>query len=232
MEWVRDSVERVRPHQTLVGGILAGNVVALIIAGTASLLTDRSAFEEFGPMQTLKAAQLLLAGVAGYYIYTRFWRLPQAGQRIDAPGSFFWIISGAGLIWLGIDDYFGIHERVGDVIENDLGVTGPLLNNPDDVILLGYGIIGLTVIAIFLGELMRSRASFPLLVTGIGFLIISQAIDFFAPEGSALGGVENPTNIIGAGFLLSAYLVKLREVWSELPAAPESTAVGGLPSEP
>ncbi len=183
-------------------------------------------------MQTLKAAQLLLAGVAGYYIYTRFWRLPQAGQRVDAPGSFFWIISGAGLIWLGIDDYFGIHERVGDVIENDLGVTVPLLNNPDDVILLGYGIIGLTVIAIWLGELMRSRAAFPLLATGIGFLIISQAIDFFAPEGSVLGGVENPTNIIGAGFLLSGYLVKLREVWSELPAAPESTAVGGLPSEP
>ena len=232
VEWVRDSVERVRPHGTLVAAILAVNVVALIVAGTASLLTDRSAFEEFGPMQTLKAAQLLLAGVAGYYIYTRFWRLPQAGQRVDAPGSFFWIISGVGLIWLGIDDYFGIHERVGDVLENDLGVTVPLLNNPDDVILLGYGIIGLTVIAIFFGELMRSRAAFPLLATGIGVLIISQAIDFFAPEGSALGGVENPTNIIGAGFLLSAYLVKLREVWSELPAAPESTAVGGLPSEP
>ena len=232
VEWVRDSVERVRPHGTLVAVILAVNVVALIVAGTAYLLTDRSAFGEFGPMQTLKAAQLLLAGVAGYYIYTRFWRLPQAGQRIDAPGSFFWIISGAGLIWLGIDDYFGIHERAGDVLENDLGVTVPLLNNPDDVFVLGYGIVGLTVGAIFFGELLRSRATFPLLATGIGLLVVSLAVDFFAPEGSPSGGLEDPTNIIGAGFVLSAYLVKLREVWSELPAAPESTAVGGLPSEP
>ncbi|KKL21779.1 hypothetical protein LCGC14_2442020, partial [marine sediment metagenome] len=232
--WVRDAIESLRPHWTLVGGILAVNAVGLIIAGTAFIVTDNRAatFGEFGPMQTLKAAQLLLAGVAGYYIYTRFWRLPQAGQRIDAPGSFFWIISGAGLIWLGIDDYFGLHERGGDVLENGLGVTVPLLNNPDDVIVLGYGIIGLTVGAIFFGELLRSRATFPLLATGIGLLVVSLAVDFFAPEGSASGGLEDPTNIIGAGFLLSAYLVKLREVWSELPAAPESTAVGGLPSEP
>jgi len=183
-------------------------------------------------MQTLKASQMLLAGVAGYYIYTRFWRLPQAGQRVDAPGSFFWIISGAGLIWLGIDDYFGLHERGGDVLSNGLGVTVPLLNNPDDVIVLGYGIIGLTVGAIFFGELLRSRATFPLLATGIGLLVVSLAVDFFAPEGSPSGGLEDPTNIIGAGFVLSAYLVKLREVWSELPAAPEPTADGGLPSEP
>ena len=232
--WVRDAIESLRPHWNLVGGILAVNVVGLIVAGTAFIVTDnRSAtFAEFGPMQTLKAAQLLLSGIAGYYIYTRFWRLPEAGQRIDAPGSFFWIISGAGLIWLGIDDYFGLHERGGDVLENSLGVTVPLLNNPDDVFVLGYGIIGLTVSGIFFGELLRSRAAFPLLATGIGLLVVSLAVDFFAPEGSALAGVEDPTNIIGAGFVLSAYLVKLREVWSELPAAPESTAVGGLPSEP
>jgi len=232
--WVRDAIESLRPHWSLVGGILAVNSVGLIIAGTAFIVTDnRSAtFGEFGPMQTLKASRLLLAGVAGYYIYTRFWRLPQAGQRVDAPGSFFWILSGLGLVWLGIDDYFGLHERGGDVLENGLGVTVPLLNNPDDVIVLGYGIIGLTVGAIFFGELLRSRATFPLLATGIGLLVVSLAVDFFAPEGSPSGGLEDPTNIIGAGFLLSAYLVKLREVWSELPAAPESTAVGGLPSEP
>ncbi|MFQ6019407.1 MAG: hypothetical protein ACE5KW_01480 [Dehalococcoidia bacterium] len=232
--WIRDSAERLRPHRTLVAAILAANVVALTVAAIAGGLTGKlsGTFGEFGPMQTLKAAELLLAGVAGYYIYTRFWRLPQAGQRVDAPGSFFWIISGAGLVWLGLDDYFQIHERVGDLLEEGLGTTVPLLNNFDDLILLGYGIIGLAVFAIFLGELMRSRAVFPLLATGIGFLVISQAIDFFAPEGTVLAGVENPTNIIGAGFILTAYLVKLREVWSELPAVRGPIVAGGLPSEP
>ena len=233
-EWVRDAIENLRPHRNLVGGVLAVNVLAMSIAAIVGGLTGMldEAFGEYGPMQTLKAAQLLLAGVAGYYIYTRFWRLPQAGQRVDAPGSFFWIISGAGLVWLGIDDYFGIHESVGDALEGGLGTTVPVLNNFDDLILLGYGIIGLTVVAIFLGELMRSRATFPLLMTGIGFLIISQAVDFFIPEGTAISGVENPTNIIGAGFILAAYLVKLREVWNELPAADEPQVTGGLPSEP
>ena len=182
-------------------------------------------------MQTLKAAQLLLTGVAGYYIYTRFWRLPQAEQRVDAPGSFFWILSGAGLVWLGIDDYFGIRNQVGDAIQSSLGLTTPLVGL-DDLILVGYGIIGLTAVAIFFGELLRSRAAFSLLATGIGFVIISQAADIIAPDGTTLAGVEVPVGVIGAGFLLSAYLVKLQGVWSELPAAPESTAVGGLPSEP
>ncbi len=232
--WIKDAIENLRPNWNLVGGILAVNVVALIIAAVAFALTGNRqlTFGEFGPLQTLKAGQLLVAGVAGYYIYTRFWRLPQAEQRIDTPGSFFWILSGAGLVWLGIDDYFGLHERAGDFLENDLGVTVPLLNNPDDVIVLGYGIIGLTLGFIFFGELMRSRATFPLLATGIGLLGVSLLVDFFAPEGSPPAGLEEPTNLIGGGLVLSAYLLKLREVWSELPAAPESTETGGLPSEP
>ena len=231
--WVTDSAQRLRPHRAVVMSILATTVVALVVAAIVGGLTGSilEAFGEYGPMQTLKAAQLLLTGVAGYYIYTRFWRLPQAEQRVDAPGSFFWILSGAGLAWLGIDDYFGIRNQVGDAIHSSLGLTTPLVGL-DDLILVGYGIIGLTVVAIFFGELLRSRAAFSLLATGIGFLIISQAADIIAPDGTTLAGVEVPIGVIGAGFLLSAYLVKLHEVWSELPAAPESTAVGGLPSEP
>ncbi len=232
LAWVGDAADQLRPHRTVVLSILAANGVALVVAAIVGGLTGKlsETFGEFGPMQAIRAAELLLAGVAGYYIYTRFWRLPQAGQRVDAPGSFFWILSGAGLVWLGVDDYFGIREQVGDAIQNGLGVTVPLLDY-DDLILLGYGVVGLTTVAIFLAELMRSRAAFPLLATGIGFLIVSRASDLFGSEGTVLAGVEVPTDVIGAGFLLSAYLVKLREVWSELPADPEPTVAGGLPSE-
>jgi hypothetical protein len=232
LAWVRVSVERLRPHRTLVTSILAANAVALAVAAIAGGLAGKlsETFGEFGPMQALKAAELLLAGVAGYYIYTRFWRLPQAGQRVDAPGSFFWILYGVWLVWLGIDDYFGIRERVGDALENGIGITVPLVGF-DDLILLGYAIIGLTAVAIFIAELIRSRAAFPLLATGIGFLILSQAVDFFASEGTVLAGFESPTGVIGAGFLLTAYLVKLRDVWNELPAVPEPSVAGGLPSD-
>ena len=102
----------------------------------------------------------------------------------------------------------------------------------DDLILVGYGIIGLTAITTFFGELMRSRAAFPLLAMGTGFLIISQAADFFTSDGTALVGVGSSTGVIGAGFLLTAYLVKLREVWNELPTVPEPTVGGGPSSEP
>ena len=203
----------------LVGTILVLDVLAVGAAGIVYGLTMNLAvtFAEFGPIQTLKAGHLLVSGVAGYLIYTRFWRLPQAGQRADASGSFFWILSGAGLVWLSIDDYVQIHERLGDVLEEDLGITIPLLNNPDDIIVLGYALVALVVVAIFFGRLRRSRAVFLLLTTGLGFLVVSLAVDFFAPHGTTLAGLEDPTNVVGAGFILSAYLVKLREVSSELP---------------
>ena len=232
--WVSDSVERLRPHRSVVAAILAVNVVALIVAAIAGVLTEdiSAAFGEFGPMETLKAAELLAVAVAGYLIYTRFWRLPQATQRVDAPGSFFWILSGAGLGWFALDGYLRIRERVADGLEEGVGGIVPLSSNLDDLILIGYGIVGLVMIALFLGELMRSRAVFALLMLGVVLLIVSQAFHVLAPEGTVPAGVEHPTSLIAAGFLLSAYLVKLREVWSELPAASESAAVGGLPSEP
>ena len=223
----------------MVGAILAVDVIALGVAGTVYFLTadgfeqpSATTFGEFGPIQTLKAGQLLLSGLAGYLLYHRFWSLPQANQRVDAPGSFFWILSGFGLVWLGIDDYFQIHERMGDVLEEGLGVTIPLLNNTDDIFVLGYGLVAMTMVALFLGELLRSRTSFPLLVTGFGFLAISLAVDFFAQEGTGLAGVEDPTNLIGTGFILSAYLVKLREVSSELPEAEPQMVTRELPSTP
>ena len=204
---------------SLVRTILVMDVLALVAAGIVYGLTTNLAvtFAEFGPIQTLKAGHLLVSGVSGYLIYTRFWRLPQAGQRADAPGTFFWILSGAGLVWLSIDDYLQIHERLGDVLEEDLGIMIPLLNNPDDIIVLGYALVALIVVAIFFGKLRRSRAMFPLLAIGLGFLVVSLAVDFFAPHETAVTGLEEPTNLIGAGFVLSAYLVKLREVSSELP---------------
>lgn len=233
-EAYHDSLERLRPHLGLVRAVLAVDALAVVVGGVVFLATDNKAltFAEFGPIQTLKAGQLLVAGVAGYLIYTRFWRLPLAEQRVDAPGSFFWILSGAGLLWLGTDDYFQIHERAGDILEEGLGVTIPLLNNPDDVFVLGYGIAALTTGVIFLGELLRSRAVVPLLAAGVSLMVISLGVDFFAPEGSPPAGLEDPTNVLGAGFLLLAYLVKLREVFAELPAATESVPVGGLPSNP
>ena len=216
------SAGRLGPHMSLVRTILVLDVLALSAAGVVYGLTTNLAvtFAEFGPIQTLKAGHLLVSGVAGYLIYTRSRRLPQAGQRVEAPGSFYWILSGAGLVWLSIDDYLQIHERLGDVLEEDLGITIPLLNNPDDIIVLGYALVALIVVAFFFGEIRRSKAVFPLLVIGLGFLVVSLAVDFFAPHGTALTGLEEPTNVVGVGFILSAYLVRLREVSSELQKLP------------
>ena len=219
---MNNSAGQLGPHMSLVTTILVVDVLAVGAAGIVYGLTMNLAvtFAEFGPIQTLKAGHLLVSGVAGYLIYTRFWRLPQAGQRADAPGSFFWILSGAGLVWLSIDDHVQIHERLGNVLEGDLGITIPLLNNPDDIIVLGYALAALIVVAFFFGQIRGSRAVFLLLTTGLGFLVVSLAADFFAPPGTAWTGLEDPTNVVGVGLILSAYLVKLREVSSELQKLP------------
>lgn len=105
-------------------------------------------------------------------------------------------------------------------------MTVPLLNHPDDLIVLGYGVAGLSLMAVFLGELMRSRAVLALLATGVTLLVISLGVDFFVPEGTPVAGVEDPANVLGAAFLLSAYVVKVREVSAQLPRAAATMALG------
>ena len=121
---MNNSAGQLGPHTSLVTTILVVDVLAVGAAGIVYGLTMNLAttFAEFGPIQTLKAGHLLVSGVAGYLIYTRFWRLPQAGQRADAPGSFFWILSGAGLVWLGIDEYVQTTGRPGAVLGGGRGM--------------------------------------------------------------------------------------------------------------
>ena len=100
------------------------------------------------------------------------------------------------------------------------------------MIVLGYAVTAMVLVAIFLGELLRSRATFALLATGVVLLIVSLVVDFFATEGTVVAVIEDPANVLGAACVVSAYLVKLREVTSELPATPQPIVAGGLPSTP
>ena len=209
-------IASLRPYKGLVAGVLAFNVAALLAGGLHIGLTgSTSAFNEFGPITTLKVAESLAAGTLGVLIYRRFWSQPGAETRPGAVGSFFWLMAGLGFGWLALDDYFQIHERLGSALT---GANLPLLNNVDDAIVLGYGVIGLAVIALFFREIMSSRPVATLLAAGTISAVVTMATDFFAPEGSFLAGLENPAHVAAVASLLAAFAVKYQEVDAQAPA--------------
>lgn len=204
------------PYRKLVAIILVINVMALIAAGLAGAALDTTAaFDEMGPITALKSVELLLAGVAGQIAFFRFWHRPRAEASPRSPGIFFWLLSGWGLTWFAFDDFFQIHERLGQWAMSHIGSMTLFLNNIDDVIILSYAVAALAGVYLFRREILSSQASLALVALGVALSLVMLVSDFFAPEGSLLAGLENPAQVMAVAFLFAAYAVRLREVQAE-----------------
>jgi hypothetical protein len=206
----KGGIVSLRPYRGMIAGVLVFSAAALAMAGLHVAVTGSySAFAEFGPITSLKVAMSLAAGTLGVLTYRRFWSQPGAAKRPGAAGSFFWLVAGLGLGWLALDDYLQIHERLGGAL---LEGKVPLLNNVDDVIVLGYGVVGLAAVALFFREIVSSRPVVTLLLVGISFGLVMMAVDFFAPEESILAGAEHLAHPAAVASILAAFAVKYREV--------------------
>ncbi|MEE8346249.1 MAG: hypothetical protein V3S20_02760 [Dehalococcoidia bacterium] len=206
----QSGIASLKPYRGMIAGVLAFNALAVIAGGVYLAVTgSRGAFVEMGPITTLKVAESLAAGALGVLVYRRFWSRSGAEARPGAAGSFFWLVAGLGLGWLAVDDYLQIHERVGAAL---LGSSVPLLNHSDDAIVLGYGIVAISVIAVFFREIMSSRPVVTLLVAGMSFGLLMMAVDFFVPERLFVAGLEDPAHVAAVGSVLVAFAVKYRQV--------------------
>ena len=224
VENARLGIASLRPYRRLVAGVAAFNFAALLGGGAYLAATGSTgAFAEMGPITTLKVAEVTAAAALGLLAYRRFWRQPDAERSPLAGGSFFWLIAGAGLGWLALDDYLQIHEKVGSALPGSV----PLLNHADDAIVLGYGILGLAMITLFFREIVSSRPVFTLLVAGASLGVLMMAVDFFVPETFFLAGLEDPLHVTAVGSLLAAFAVKYRQVSAEA-----SEAEGERPALP
>ena len=199
-------------HGRFIASVLAVNL-AVVAAGGIVYLTSgsRVIFLEGGLMNSLDSAELLLAGLFGLLAFAVFWRgASRHASAGEAAGIFFWGASGAGLLVLAADDYFGLHEQIGGWIADNVGVLPIFTNSVDDVITLGIGAIGLAFLYIFRHELLARRHSSVLLLGAVAAGGLMVAIDVYGR--GWIGPLEFPAQVSAVGLLLLAYAMRYREV--------------------
>lgn len=145
---------------------------------------------------TFKSVFLLaMAGGVAWFV---------ARRLHDVPGRRFWLLSGIGLVFLGLDDLLRIHESFDFAIHGLLGRSpeDPLTDRIDDVIVALYGLL-------FLGLFVRYRRHI-MFFRAMVWMLVPAAICFAVMvKYDMLGGakhIEESLKIGGGAFILTAYL--------------------------
>jgi hypothetical protein len=214
---IRERLAAVNGRWRLVAAALAVNAAVLAVAAVLFQRYDASwALSEFGLLNSVDALQLLVAGVLGIVAFRLFWRgAAKRASSDEAAGMFLWGITGIGLIGFAFDDFFGVHEAAGAWITTHVGLMPLLTNNADDFITLGYGVVGLAVLAVFRHELFAMRASSVLLLAGViaaGLMLGSDAYGY-----GILKAFEFPSQVAAVALLMLAHLTRYLEVREALP---------------
>ena len=212
----RDGVARrvagLRSHALLIAGVVAANL-AVVAAGAAMYfaMDTRVIFDEKGLMNTTDATQLALAGALGIASYAMFWRGRAGSASLrESAGIMFWGIAGAGMLYLAADDYFGLHEMLGDWLATHLEALPLYTHSVDDAITLTFGVTGLSVLYVFRDELSARRASSTLLIAAAVSAAVMLGADAYG-QGIARGA-EFPAQVLASGLFFLAFLTRFREV--------------------
>jgi hypothetical protein len=208
-----------------------GPAVVLLLADTVVLLfgaylyldsSRRDApplwwFREGGLIAMLDAGQLLLGATFGIAAYFAFWKQPRLTSRSEAAGIFFWAIGGIGLATFALDDYFTVHERLGEWVFDQLTFIPVVTNIASDMLVMSYAVLGIAVILTFRMEVFSARSSATLLQLGALSSVIMVAVDGFAAS-DALKALEFPTQTFACSLLMLAFFVRWLEVRQAAPA--------------
>jgi hypothetical protein len=215
--WHEDLKERagdVARHGRLIAALLAFDITALLIGAYLYVDSDRTSvwwFDERNVMATIDVVQLFVAGICGIAAYRLFWQLRQGSDSEEAAGIFLWAIGGIGLLVFAIDDYLTIHESMGRQLERGLTVLPFAVNMPDDLLVLGYAVVGVAVLYVFRMEVFADRPSATLLQFAAAAAIVMVLADIFA-HATVLRALEYPSQTLANGLLALAFIVRYREV--------------------
>lgn len=133
-------------------------------------------FDEGGFITYWSAFQLAVVGfISGLIFFIRNKGVKKVSLNA-AP--FIWAIMAAGFLFLTLDEIFLIHERTDRFFHylfqiEETNITDRL----DDLIIGFYGIIGLSVLYYYRGELMKFKPVFALVVIGYVLLFITVVLD-------------------------------------------------------
>jgi len=214
-----------------LASIVIGVNVAVFSVGAYLFLESGEAWETAPPgwfaernvIPSLNALQLLAGAAFGIMAYRAFWHVKDGSQR-DAAGIFLWGIGGIGLLVFAVDDYFTIHEHLGRWIQDTFEVLPGVTNMPDDLLILGYAVIGVSVLYMFRMELLSARASSTLLLFAAIAAVLMVTTDAFATT-PALKALEFPAQTLATMLLMFAFARRFQEVREMMPVA-ESNRTG------
>jgi len=193
-------------HLDIIGGVLMLNALLLGIATVGTVYDGSSWFGEPGPVAFFSAAQIAVAGGLGVLAYVHFWkRSPPAGV-LETARTFFWLVAGAGLLWLAVEDFFHVHHNISDLVPHL-----PFIGRPDNPIVLAYAFLALILVRVFWRHLLASPAQFTLLAAAMVFGTATLVVDFALAEVAPLDEVEDGLHLLTAGLLLSSFAVAYRE---------------------
>ena len=204
-------------HLDVVAAVLMLTATLLGIAAGGTLYKGGSWFGEYGPVSVFTALQLAIAGGLGVLTYLLFWRRGGAASNLEAARTFFWLAAGAGLLWLAADDFLHLHHHVSDILP-DL----PLIDRPDNPIVVAYTALGLIAVRVFWRHLLASPAQFGLLAGVFLFGSATLVLDFALAEVAPLDEAEDGFRLLTAGLILSASAVAYREAVTPAAARPAS----------
>jgi hypothetical protein len=124
---------------------------------------------------------------------------------------FLWGIGGIGLIVFAVDDYFTLHENLGDALYSQFTFLPVFTATADDMLVLVYAITGVVALYVFRMELMARRNSTTLLYLAAVASVVMVVTDV-TPLPLALKAPELPAQTLAVSLLMCAFVLRYVEV--------------------
>ena len=153
-------------------------------------------FGEFHFVTWFSFAQLLLLSV----LSSRIFDIGVSGERkhILRSAGFIWAIIAFGFFFLALDEIFLIHEIIDVAIHAvfNMEETG-LTDRIDDVLILIYGAIGISILYFHRIELRKYKAALPFLFYGLSMFFIMVILDVLTNRADILAMIFADNSLVG-----------------------------------
>ena len=149
--------------------------------------------KESGIITALSSVMLAMAsGFAGLAFYL--------SDRDRSFARLFWILSCFGFLFFALDELLQFHEEIGRIIKHEYG-RADTFRNWNDVIVIVYGVIALSVIAGFIPEIIRYRRVAEIMVIAFSFYVTHTLIDSLTDSATTLSFiVEESAKLFASGY--------------------------------
>lgn len=178
------------PVTLMIAFLLGFIVLALLVAPADKLHAE---FKEHGMVTALSAVLIAMTGgFAGLCFYLR--------HEGKGWGRYFWLLTAVGFLFFSLDELLEIHEKFGLWLDDtEIGPTTSF-RNWNDVVVILYGMVGVTVAFSFLPEVLRYPRVINLLITAFIFFGLHTLIDATQRYASTSVVLEESCKLFASAF--------------------------------